>query len=185
MSRHGVDALPVRTLENERRNSEIRLAQYHKDINEGRGIPGTPVPAPILRCYGFGKYGPMVYGRQMVVYMAPLDANNDNPLLANVSNEHISKYSNARFDDREIIDAFVNSCRLLDLTSFTNAMTVYTGYDYENHTITLNRNGLVGFSESTDWKRILKQAHGAIGKPKKFAIFATYPNYLNDGESIN
>jgi hypothetical protein len=185
MSRKGLDKLPEKSWEDQQRTKAMLMAQYEKDINEGRGIPGTPVPAPEFDRYGLGKYGPMVYGRRMVVYMVPIDAHNNNPLLDGAGRDTIHKYANADLTDNDVVESIVNSCQWLNQSMFSGAFTVWSGYDYEHNLITLNRNGLVGFSESTHWKKILQQAHGAIGKPKRFAIFATYPHYLVNDDPAN
>jgi hypothetical protein len=182
MSRSGLDALPPRTYEQQQRTAELLVAQYHREVDEGRGIPGSVVPAPVYDRFGIGKSGAVVYGRQMVVYVVPIDEHNNNKLLGSVADDDIRKYANANLTDRSVIESIVNSCQWLSLSTLSNVQTVISGYDYEHHTITLNRNGVIGFSESTDWKKILQQAHGAIGKPKRFAIFATYPHYLENIE---
>lgn len=164
---------------------QIIIDQYHTVYGAGRSKPGTKVVAPEYDRIGICKHGTIVRGKQMVAFMIPLDDKYNNSYLRSVTSDAVVKFKNANFDNEEVIEAIVNSTGYLSGIFNDSVLTVWSGYDYESHTITLNHNGLVGFSETTDWRKVLMQAHGAIGKPKNFAIFKTFPNYLENDEQSN
>jgi hypothetical protein len=169
-----------RLKETNRRN--ILVDSYKRQINDGRGIPFTEIDMPVFDKIGIAKQVTIVNRRRKVIFMVPIDAHGNNRYLRSVKSETIHKFTNCNFDDPRAVSIVANSTGITSLCN--NApLHVHSDYDYEAHTVKLNRNGLIGYVESTNMKEILKQAHGAIGKPKSFAIFESYPEYLQDDDT--
>lgn len=166
--------------ETNRRN--IVVDSYKRQINDGRGVPFTEIPMPVYDRIGIAKQLTIVNKRRKVIFMVPIDDEGNNRHFRGIKNETIHRFTNCNFNDSRAIDIVANSTGITALCN-NEHMHIHTNYDYEAHTVKLNRNGLIGYAESTNMREILKQAHGAIGKPNKFAIFETFPEYLQDDDT--